>query len=59
MLLVDAPAWRRFLLDQGEVETLFREADRHKLVRFLEAGSTVRIDWLVEDLQEVADVPVA
>lgn len=57
--LVDAPAWRRFLLTQDHVETLFREADRHKVLRFLEAGSTVRIDWLVEDLREVADVPVA
>ena len=34
---MDAPTWRRFLLDQGQVETLFREADRHKVLRFLEA----------------------
>ncbi len=57
--LVDAPVWRRFLLDAPRVEALFREADRYKLLRFLEAGSTVRIDWLIEDLQEVGNVPVA
>ena len=57
--LVDSDVWRRFLLDQRDVERFFREADRHKVLRFLEAGSTVRIDWLVQDLREVADVPVA
>ena len=57
--LVDTDVWRRFLLDQREVERLFREADRNKVLRFLEAGSTVRIDWLVQDLREVANLPVA
>jgi len=57
--LLDSPAWRRYLLDDDNVRALFHQADRHKVLRFSEAGSTVRIDWLLDDLQEVADVPLS
>lgn len=58
LALLESPVWASFLLEPPEVDALFREADRRKLLRFLEAGSTVRIDWLIGDLSEVVRVPV-
>lgn len=57
--LLDSPVWRRYLLDDDDVRALFHQADRHKILRFSEAGTMVRVDWLLDDLREVAGVPVA
>lgn len=39
-------AWRRWLLSESRVRELFLEADQAKILRFSQAGSSVRIDWL-------------
>ena len=51
--LVEHPAWRWWLLDERQVRAQLLEADREGLLRFSEAGSTVRIDWLVDGLEEM------
>ena len=57
--LLQAPVWRRYLLDAEHVRALFLDADRHKVLRFSEAGSAVRIDWLIAGLEEVPRVAAA
>jgi hypothetical protein len=57
--LLRAPAWRWYLLDAEAVRSLFLEADRQGILRFSEAGTVLRIDWLLTDLAEVAHVPAA
>lgn len=52
--LMDSPVWRRYLLDDHDVRALFHQADRHKILRLSEAGTMARIDWLIDDLREVA-----
>lgn len=54
--VVTSRVWRRWLLSDPRVSELFREADRVGLLRFSEAGSVVRVDWLVQSLPEVASV---
>lgn len=56
--LVDSPVWRRYLLKDEEVRNLFHDADRHKILRFSEAGTMVRIDWLLDDIRELAGAPL-
>lgn len=51
--LVGNHAWRWWLLEDRQVRAHFLEADREGLLRFSEAGSTVRIDWLVDGLEEM------
>ena len=51
--IVAHPAWRWWLLDDRQVRAHFLEADREGILRFSEAGSTVRIDWLVDGLEEM------
>jgi hypothetical protein len=57
--LLQAPVWRRYLLDAERVRALFLEADRLKVLRFSEAGSAIRIDWLIAGLEEVPRVVAA
>jgi hypothetical protein len=57
--LLQAPVWRRYLLGAEDVRALFLEADRLKVLRFSEAGSAVRIDWLIAGLEEVPRVVAA
>jgi hypothetical protein len=54
--LFKSSVWRCYLLSMEEVRRLFREADRLGYLRFAEAGSMVRVDWLIKDLQEISDV---
>lgn len=54
--LVESRVWRRYLLTASGVRHLFLEADRLRLLRYLEAGSAVRVDWSIRKLEEVADV---
>lgn len=57
--LLASTAWHWYLLDSEAVRRLFLEADRAGILRFYEAGSIVRIDWFVRDLEEVAHVDAA
>ena len=52
--LVDSRVWRRWLLDRDRVVELFTQAERLGVLRYLQAGSSVRIDWLAGSLEEVA-----
>jgi hypothetical protein len=51
--IVMSPVWRRWLLEDRQIRGLFLEADREGLLRFSEAGTTVRIDWCVDGLEEI------
>lgn len=51
--IVMHPAWRLWLLDERQIRGYFLEADREGLLRFSEAGSSVRIDWLLHGLEEM------
>jgi hypothetical protein len=51
--LVASPVWSRWLLDTGRVLNLFGQAASLGVLRFSQAGSAVRIDWLVGRLEEV------
>lgn len=57
--LLASPAWRWYLLDEAFLRRLFLQADRYGVLRYAEAGSVVRVDWLVRDLEEVGRVPAA
>lgn len=54
--LVGSAVWRRWLLHEGRVVELFQRAEHLGLLRYSEAGSIVRIDWLVPSLREVVSV---
>jgi hypothetical protein len=49
--IVTSQVWRWWLLDDHDVRDLFLEADREGILRFSEAGSTVRIDWRIDGLE--------
>ncbi len=51
--LATSRVWRRWLLDEEMVEDLFVRAALLGVLRFSRAGSSVRVDWLVERLEEV------
>lgn len=57
--LLGSSVWRWYLLDDASLRRLFFEADRHGILRYSEAGSIVRVDWLIRDLEGVARVPAA
>ena len=47
--------WQRWLLEDHQVRALFLEADRMGLLRYAEAGSVTRIDWVYSDLGDIVD----
>lgn len=51
--VLDSAVWRRYLLSAEGVRRLFLDADRLGCLRFAEAGSMVRVDWLIKDLEEI------
>jgi hypothetical protein len=51
--IVAHKAWRWWLLDERQIRSLFLEADREGVLRFSDAGSTVRIDWIFNGLEEM------
>ncbi len=57
--LMASEAWRWYLLDPEGVRRLFLQADRQGVLRFHEAGSVLRVDWVLTDLSEVSRVPAA
>jgi hypothetical protein len=52
--IVSSPVWRWWLLEDRQVRSYFLEADREGLLRYADAGSTVRIDWRIDSLEEMA-----
>jgi hypothetical protein len=52
--IVSSPVWRWWLLEDREIRGYFLEADREGLLRYADAGSTVRIDWRIDSLEEMA-----
>jgi hypothetical protein len=57
--LVETSVWRRYLLSPERVHRLFLEADRLGILRFAEAGTALRIDWLIKNLEEISRVLAA
>jgi Putative inner membrane protein (DUF1819) len=56
--IISSPVWQRWLLEDRQVRGLLLEADREGLLRFADAGSTVRIDWRVDGLEELVHAVV-
>ncbi|MCD6541515.1 DUF1819 family protein [Candidatus Bipolaricaulota bacterium] len=54
--LLESRVWRRYLLTPYDVRRLFLEANRLGYLHFSEAGSMIRVDWLIESLEEVSNV---
>lgn len=54
--ILQSGVWRWYLLTPEMVRRLFLEADRLGYLRFMEAGSIARIDWLLKGLEEFAHV---
>jgi hypothetical protein len=53
--VVTNPAWRYWLLDGRRLRALLLEADREGLLRFADAGTSLRIDWRMDGLKEMVD----
>ena len=51
--MVTASAWRWWLLEEHQIRNFFLEADREGIVQYADAGSTVRIDWPIEGLEDM------
>lgn len=51
--IVSSPVWAWWLLEDRNVRGLLLEADREGLLRFADAGSSVRIDWNLDGLEEM------
>ena len=56
--IADSHVWRRWILDERAVRSLFLEADRRELLGFHEAGSVKRIEWTYEDLEGVVGAAI-
>jgi len=54
--LLEHPDWRLFLLETGDVEHLFLEADRAQLLSYQAAGRLIRIDFSATDYNEMAGI---
>lgn len=50
--LVTGGVWQRWLLDAQAVDDLFTRSARLGVLRFSRVGSSVRVDWLVDGLEE-------
>ena len=54
--IAESQVWRRWLLDQAHVDDLFAQASRARVLTYGSVGSTVRIDWHVQELEEAVRV---
>jgi hypothetical protein len=52
--IVESPVWKRWLLGPDRVPDLFAQAERLGVLRYVQVGSSVRVDWIAGSLQEVA-----
>lgn len=52
--ILASPVWRRWLLDESIVDELMHRLASTGVVFYAVAGSSLRIDWRVESLSEVA-----
>ena len=48
------PTWQLFYLSEAITEKLFVEAQQANLLKYQAAGSTIRVDYPAEDLEEYA-----
>jgi hypothetical protein len=53
-----SPVWRRWLLDNHRVRALLLESDRISLIRYLDAGSVRRVDWMHDSLEAMVRAAV-
>ena len=51
--ILDSPVWRRWLLDRAMSEELMYEMDSLGIVYYAVAGSSLRVDWRFESLEDV------
>jgi hypothetical protein len=56
--IVDSAVWRRWLLTGEHVADLFRQASRNGVLSFVSVGSSVRIEWHFDNLEEVVRAAV-
>jgi hypothetical protein len=54
--LAESTVWKRWLLDAAHVDDLFAQASRAHVLTYGSVGSTVRIDWHVNQLEEAVRV---
>ncbi len=52
--LLTSPVWRRWLLDGARIDQHMYRLAEERLVYYSQAGSSLRIDWRTESLEEVA-----
>lgn len=52
--ILNTPVWQRWLLDRPRIDQHMHRLAAHGLVYYDRAGSSLRIDWRVESLVEVA-----
>ncbi len=53
-----SPVWRRWLLDKSRVDELMHRLASLGILFYSVAGSTLRIDWRIDSLAEVARAAV-
>lgn len=56
--MLDSTVWRRWLLDRERVDELMHRLASLGIVFYSVAGSTLRVDWRVDSLEEVARAAV-
>jgi len=54
--ILASPVWRRWLLDDRRVDEMLNRLASLGVIFYSVAGSTLRIDWRVDSLVEVARV---
>jgi hypothetical protein len=50
--IANSTVWRRWLLDSEHIADLFSQAGRAQVLTYGSVGSSVRIDWHVETLED-------
>ncbi|HVL63595.1 MAG TPA: BrxA family protein, partial [Actinomycetota bacterium] len=51
--IIESTVWRRWLLSQDHVWDLLGQVERLGILRLSRAGSTMRLDWELDTLEEV------
>lgn len=51
--LVTSPVWSWWLLERSQVRGHLLEADREGIISYMDVGSTVRIDWRLDGLEDL------
>lgn len=56
--ILESQVWRRWLLDESRVDEFMHRLTSIGIVRYSVAGSTMRVDWHADSLEEVARATV-